>query len=164
MNLRLIACALALLSFASCEAMKNSPYKKKDEDERKPMQDQSSNQNFQAFLGRLRIAAAKHDTTMLASLMTPDFGYRWDDGPPGETPFVYWDQHHLWPELSRLLKEKFVESDMYMVAPAEVVTDKTYSGFRVGARTIRGSWRLAYFVPSEAAGAAAAPGALPGAQ
>jgi hypothetical protein len=151
MNLRLIACALALLSFASCESFKNTPYKKKDEEEKKPLKDQSKDQSFQSFLGRLRIAASKHDTVMMASLMTPDFGYRWDDAPPGETPFMYWDKHQLWGELSHLLEQRFVESDMYMVAPREVVSDPTYAGYRVGARTIRGSWRLAYFVPAEGA-------------
>ena len=151
MNLRLIACAMALLSFASCEDLKNTPYKKKDEEDKKPMRDQSKDQNFQSFLGRLRIAAAKHDTAMMASLMTPDFGYRWDDAPPGETPFMYWDQHKLWGELSHLLEQRFVESGMYMVAPQEVVSDPNYGGYRVGARTIRGSWRLAYFVPAEGA-------------
>lgn len=151
MNLRLIACALALLSLASCEAFHNSPYKKKDDEDKKPMKDQSKDQSFQSFLGRLRIAVSKHDTAMMASLMTPDFGYRWDDAPPGETPFMYWDQRKLWGELSHILEQRFVESDMYMVAPADVVLDPNYTGFRAGARTIRGSWRLAYFVPGEGA-------------
>jgi hypothetical protein len=151
MNLRLIACALALLSFASCEATKQPPYKKKDDEEKKPMRDQSKDPSFQSFLSRFRTAVSKRDTAMLASLMTPDFGYRWDDAPPGETPFMYWDQHKLWGELSHLLEQRFVESDMYMVAPAEVVSDPTYTGYRVGARTIRGSWKLAYFVPAEGA-------------
>ncbi|HSI15604.1 MAG TPA: hypothetical protein VK961_26395 [Chthoniobacter sp.] len=151
MNLRLIACALALLSFASCEALHNSPYKKKDDEDKKPMKDQSKDQSFQSFLGRLRIAVAKHDTAMLSTLMTPDFGYRWDEAPPGETAFIYWDQHKLWGELSHILQQRFVESDMYMVAPAEVVSDSTYAGYRVGARTIRGSWHLAYFVSGEGA-------------
>ena len=151
MNLRLIACALALLSFASCEAFKHPPYKKKDDEEKQPMKDQGKDQNFQAFLGRLRIAVAKRDKQMIASLMAPDFGYRWDDGPPGETPFMYWDQRQLWGELNTLLHQSFVVSDMYMVAPPQVVSDPTYSGYRIGARTIRGSWRLAYFVSGDGA-------------
>jgi hypothetical protein len=128
----------------------HSPYKKKDDEAKKPMKDQSHDQNFQAFLGRLRIAVEKHDTAMLATMMTPDFGYRWDDGPPGETPFMYWDQHKLWGELSNLLMQNFGPSEMYMVAPMQVISDPNYTGYRVGARTIRGSWRLAYFVSGDA--------------
>ena len=138
--------ATVLLAFATCD----SPYKKKDDEEKKVMKDQSHEQNFQAFLGRLRIAVAKKDTVMMASMMTPDFGYRWDDGPPGETPFMYWDQHHLWGELSNLLTQPFAPSEMYMVAPPQVISDPAYTGYRVGARTIRGSWKLAYFVSGDA--------------
>jgi hypothetical protein len=149
MNLRPIACALALVSLASCNLP--APYKKKDDEDKKPLQDQSKDPSFQSFLGRLRIAVSKHDTQTLSTLMTPDFGYRWDDAPPGENAFMYWDQHKLWGELSHILQQKFVPSDMYMVAPAEVVSDSNYTGFRVGARTIRGSWHLAYFVSGEGA-------------
>jgi hypothetical protein len=145
MILRLLTCAFLLIAFAGCE----TPYKKKDDEAKKPMKDQSRDQSFLAFLGRLRIAVNKKDTVMMASLMTPDFGYRWDDGPPGETPFMYWDQHHLWGELSNLLQQQFVPSDMYMVAPPQVVSDANYKGYRLGARTVRGSWRLAYFVPAD---------------
>lgn len=113
------------------------------------MRDQSSDQNFMSFLGRLRIAVSKHDTAMLSSLMTPDFGYRWDDGPPGETAFMYWDQHKLWGELSNVLDQKFGVLERYMVAPPQAINDPSYAGYRVGARVVRGSWKLAYFVPAE---------------
>jgi len=146
---RLVACALLLVAFTACDSL-HAPYKKKDEELKKPMKDQSSDQSFMAFVGRLRIAVSKHDTAMMATLMTPDFGYRWDDAPPGETPFAYWDQHHLWGELSNALEQRFGPSEMYMVAPAQAITDPKFTGYRVGMRTIRGSWRMAYFVPAEA--------------
>ena len=53
-----------------------TPYKKKDTEEKKPLQDQTGDQAFESFLGRLRIAVRKQDQAMLTSLMTPDFGYR----------------------------------------------------------------------------------------
>lgn len=149
MILRLLTCVLLLAALAGCW---EEPYKKKDEEDKK-MRDQSSDQNFQSFVGRLRIAVSKHDTAMLSTLMTADFGYRWDDGPPGETAFMYWDQHHLWGELSGILNQKFGVHDRYMVAPIQAIMDQNYAGYRVGARVVRGSWKLAYFVPAEPANA-----------
>ncbi len=147
MNLRLFACAVLMVAFAACQA----PYKKRDEEDKIKMKDQSHDQSFQAFVGRLRTAVNKHDTAMLSTMMTSDFGYRWDDAPPGETAFLYWDAHHSWEELSSLLEQKFGPHDMYMVAPPQAVSDPSYTGYRVGARTVRGSWKLAYFVPGEPA-------------
>jgi hypothetical protein len=145
---RLVACAFLLVAFAACDSL-HSPYKKKDEEAKKPMKDQSGDQNFTSFLGRLRIAVNKHDTAMMASLMTTDFGYRWDDAPPGETAFTYWDQHNLWGELSNILQQKFEPHEKYMVAPGQATTDPKYTGYRAGMRTVRGSWKFAYFVPGE---------------
>jgi hypothetical protein len=147
MILRLIACILIFVGLVGCE----SPYKKKDDEEKKPMKDQSGDQSFQSFLGRLRIAVAKHDTAMLSTMFTSDFGYRWDQGPPGENAFLYWDAHNLWGPLGQLLQQKFGPHDLYMVAPLEAVSDPNYTGYRVGARVVRGSWKLAYFVPAEPA-------------
>jgi hypothetical protein len=146
MTLRLLLLsALVLTSFTACE----TPFKKKDEDEKKPLQDQSNDQAFQAFMGRLRTAVEKQDRAMLASMMASDFGYRWDAPPAGETPFDYWDQTGLWSQLSLILREQFVPNQEYMVAPPQVVTDPTYNGFRAGMRIIQGSWRFVYFVPGE---------------
>jgi len=145
MILRFIACAFLLVAFTACD----TPYKKKDEEDKKPMKDQSGEQNFMAFMGRLRTAVSKRDTTMMASLMTADFGYRWDDGPPGETPFMYWDQHNLWGQLSNVLQQRSGPSERYMVAPMQAISDPNYTGYRAGMRTVRGSWRFAYFVPAE---------------
>ena len=147
MNLRPFACALMVVALAACQ----SPYKKKDDQEKQPLMDQGHDQSFQAFIGRLRIAVNKHDTQMLSTMMTSDFGYRWDNAPPGETAFLYWDAHHSWETLGSLLEQKFGPHDMYMVAPPQAVTDTSYMGYRVGARTVRGSWKLAYFVPGEPA-------------
>lgn len=146
MILRLITCALLLVAFAGCW---EAPYKKKDDEEKKPMQDQAGDQSFQAFLGRLKIAVAKRDVNTLSTMMTSDFGYRWDDAPPGENAFLYWDQHNLWGELAQLLQQKFGPHERYMVAPKQAIDDPTYTGYRVGARAVRGSWKLAYFVPPE---------------
>jgi hypothetical protein len=150
MLLRLFVCAALLFSVVGCNSLK-SPYKKKDEEEAKPMKDQSGDQSFTAFLGRLRIAVSKRDKAMLASMMTSDFGYRWDNPPPGETPFSYWDQQNTWGDLQTVLKKSFVPNGKYMVAPPQVVTDNNYAGFRVGLRTVGGSWKFAYFVPAEVA-------------
>ncbi len=141
--------ALLLLLLVAAVAACQAPYKKKDEADKQPFKDQSGDQGFQSFLGRLRSAVAKKDHTMLTSLMAPDFGYRWDTPAPGETPFVYWDERNLWPELSSVLRETFVPNDRFMVAPAAVVSDPNYKGYRVGLRLVGGSWKFGYFVPSE---------------
>ena len=107
----------------------------------------SNDPTFQAFVGRLRIAVNKRDRTMLSSMMTTDFGYRWDNAPPGELAFDYWDKHNLWGDLAGLLRQRFGPNDNYMVAPLQIITDPNYPGYRVGMRMVRGSWRFAYFVP-----------------
>src|SRR5476649_2612205 len=62
----------------------HSPYKKKDDEAKKPMRDQSNDQTFMAFVGRLRIAVSKHDTAMMATLFF--FMIR---QPPRSTLFPY---------------------------------------------------------------------------
>lgn len=142
---RALLCLLAAVALAGCE----TPYKKKDKEEQQPMKDQSGDTSFQAFVGRLKIAVARKDLPMIASMMTSDFGYRWDTPPPDENVFTYWDQNNLWPELSALLQERFVPSDLYMVSPPQVVADPNYRGYRVGMRIVGGSWKFAYFVSGE---------------
>ena len=110
------------------------------------MEDQSGDTSFQAFLGRLRKAASKHDTTMLSSLMSADFGYSWAPGGEGAGVFEYWDKNGLWPELELVLREKFVPSENFMVAPAQATFDPEYKGYRAGLRLVNGGWRFAYFV------------------
>ena len=135
-----------MIALAGCQ----SPYKKKDEDETKPLRDVSKDTSFQAFLGRLRIAVVKRDLPMLASMMTSDFGYRGDAAPPGETVFTYWDQNNVWPELTAVLREKFAANDNYMVAPAQAIGNADYKGYLAGMRISGGSWKFAYFIAAEA--------------
>jgi hypothetical protein len=142
---RIVPSLLAALLLAGCE----TPYKKKDEEEKKPLKNAAGEQSFQAFLGRLRTAVAKRDLPTLASMMTVDFGYRWDPAPASENVFTYWDEHGVWPELEAVLKESFVPVDAYLVAPPQFATDPNYNGYRAGIRTIKGSWKFAYFVPAE---------------
>jgi hypothetical protein len=147
MVFRSLFCLLALVFFAGCD----TPYKKSDAEEKAAMKDQSKDHSFQAFLGRLRTAVAKKDRAVLPTMMTGDFGYRWDNPPPGESVFDYWDKNNVWPELSEILKQKFEPNDLYMVAPREVITDPNYAGYRAGMRLVGGSWKFAYFVPGEPA-------------
>lgn len=161
MRFRFFLPFLLCAALAGCEA----PYKKSDDEEKnQPLKDQVKDPTFLAFVGRLKTAAAKKDRTAMAQMMTADFGYRWDNPAPGETPFDYWDKHNLWGELNTLLRSPFVPNDRYLVAPPQVTADANYQGYRVGMRIVRGSWRFAYFVPAEPAGAAVVePSGLPAA-
>jgi|LakMenEpi03Aug12_release.lakeMendotaPanAssembly.Ray.scaffolds.fasta_scaffold818182_2 hypothetical protein len=147
MKLLTILFPLLLVSLTACEA----PYKKKDDEDKKPLKDQSGDQAFQSFISRLRRAVVQRDLATLQKLMVPapDFGYRWDAAPAGETPFAYWDKNKLWLELSTTLREKFAAHESFMVAPAEVATQPGYPGYRAGMRIVGGSWKFAYFVPAE---------------
>jgi hypothetical protein len=103
--------------------------------------------DFQAFIGRLRKAVAAHDVQTLASMMTPDFGYRLEPEASGEGVFQYWDEHGLWPEVQGILSEKFVKKGEYMVAPPQFANPAlNYDGYRAGIRRVNGSWKFAYFV------------------
>lgn len=147
--MRILAAAiLALAMLTACE----SPFKKKDAEKAKvksgeQIKDQSSDVSFKSFLGRLRTAAGTRDRAILQTLLTPDFGYRWDSAPAGETVFDYWDHANIWPELVRVLNTNFAVNGQFMVAPPDFSTaPETFTGYRAGARQINGSWRLAYFV------------------
>ena len=142
---RIVLSLIAVLALASCQ----TPYKKADAEEKSRHRNTAGDPAFQAFVGRLRLAVEKRDTQMLSSMMAPDFGYRWDPPPPGETPFDYWTQNNLWPELASVLKERFLPQDLYMKAPPQAVNDPNYPGYRAGMRVIGGSWKFAYFVPAE---------------
>ncbi len=88
---------------------------------------------FQSFLSRLRQAVHAHDAETLATMMTKDFGYRLDPPGEGDGVFAYWDQNNIWPELELVLKERFIPSENYMVAPAEFALGTTsYTGYRAG--------------------------------
>jgi len=111
------------------------------------LREESSDVDFQAFVGRLRKAVAAHDVNTLASMMTPDFGYSLNPEKSGEGVFKYWDEQNLWPELDGILSEKFVKKGGYMVAPPQFADESlNYDGYRVGLRRVNGSWKFAYFV------------------
>lgn len=155
MILRLLICVALVLGVGACtneEAKKKKEAAATAKAKGEMLKDQVGDPALNAFLGRLRLAAANHDTATLASMMTPDFGYRWDNPPVGDNVFTYWDMNNTWLALNAILREKFVPNDRYMVAPAAVVTDPNYRGFRAGLRMVNGAWRFAYFVPDEAAG------------
>ncbi len=103
--------------------------------------------DFEAFVGRLKKAAAARDVNTLAQMMTPDFGYSLKPERSGEGVFKYWDDQNLWPELNGILTEKFVKKGDYMVAPPQFSDESlNYDGYRAGIRRVNGSWKFAYFV------------------
>jgi hypothetical protein len=110
------------------------------------MDDQNGDMAFQSFLSRLRQAISAHDLQTIASMMTPDFGYRLDPVGEGDGVFAFWDQNNVWPELEAVMKQHFVPKENYMVSPPEFVTETNYSGYRAGIRMDNGSWKFAYFV------------------
>jgi hypothetical protein len=137
-------CLLFALALPACF----EPYKKTDAEARKPLKNMANDTTFLAFIGRLRIAVHKKDLPMIASMMTADFGYTWDESaPPGAQVFTYWDQNNLWPVLGELLDKRFAPQDLYMVSPPELASDQNYNGPRCGMRIVRGSWTFAYFLP-----------------
>src|SRR4030081_2644870 len=80
---------------------------------------ESSDVDFQAFLGRLRKAVAKRDVDTIKSMMTEDFGYKLEPPVAGPGVFQYWEQENLWPELDGILSERFVKKDAFMVSPPQ---------------------------------------------
>jgi hypothetical protein len=126
------------------EKEKKAALKKKTKAE---LREESSDVDFQAFVGRLRKAVAAHDVSTLAGMMTPDFGYSLNPEKSGEGVFKYWDEQNLWPELDGILSEKFVKKGDFMVAPPQFADESlNYDGYRAGLRRVNGSWKFAYFV------------------
>lgn len=163
MKSRLVFAILAVGLLAGCPEKKTDKAKAKGKPNADQTKDESADVTFQGFLGRLRLAAGKRDTAMLVSMMTQDFGYRWDDAPAGETPFDYWDRNRVWGQLASVLREQWVPHEGFMVAPPQFATDPGYGGYRAGLRQVDGSWRFAYFVPppSPAPAPAQSPPPLP---
>ena len=150
--MRIIASILLVLAIglSGCqtpsqkEKAKKAALKKKTKAE---LREESSDVDFQAFVGRLRKAVAAHDVNTLASMMTPDFGYSLNPEKSGEGVFKYWDEQNLWPELDGILSEKFVKKGGYMVAPPQFADPSlNYDGYRAGIARVNGSWKFAYFV------------------
>ena len=139
----LFFCLAGLLA-TSCK----TPYKESDKKREEKKKDASDDPTFQAFMGRLRTAVARKDYEVLRGLMVPDFGYRWDNPPPGDSIFAYWDLNNLWPELNGLLRKKFVPLEDFMVSPPEFAANPSvFTGYRIGVKQVMGSWRFIYFVP-----------------
>src|SRR5438105_10307272 len=108
---------------------------------------ESSDVDFQAFVGRLRKAVAKRDLDTIKSMMTDDFGYKYEPPMSGPGVFQYWEQENLWPELEGILSERFVKKGEFMVAPQQFADPSlNYDGYRVGITRVKGSWKFAYFV------------------
>ncbi|PYK87486.1 MAG: hypothetical protein DMF47_03220 [Verrucomicrobia bacterium] len=150
--MKIIASVLLLLAIglSGCqtpsqkEKEKKAALKKKTKAE---LREESSDVDFQAFVGRLRKAVAAHDVNTLAEMMTPDFGYSLNPEKSGEGVFKYWDEQNLWPELDGILSEKFVKKGGFMVAPPQFADESlNYDGYRAGLRRVNGSWKFAYFV------------------
>ncbi len=144
MPIRFLSAILAISLLTGCPNEKKDPKQKA-----KAGKDESGDVAFQSFVGRLRVAVDRKDRQMLASMMAPDFGYRWDSPPAGEDPFSYWDRANSWGELSHLMRAQWVPYDGYMVVPPQFAADPgNYGGYRAGVRMVNGSWRFAYFVPA----------------
>jgi hypothetical protein len=150
--MKIIASVLLLLAIglSGCQTPSQKEKKKKAALKKKTkveLREESSDVDFQAFVGRLRKAVAAHDVNTLAEMMTPDFGYSLNPEKSGEGVFKYWDEQNLWPELDGILSEKFVKKGGYMVAPPQFADESlNYDGYRVGLRRVNGSWKFAYFV------------------
>jgi hypothetical protein len=116
--------------------------------------EESSDVDFDAFVGRLRKAVGTRDKETLKAMMTPNFGYKlepamegFEASATGPGVFQYWDDENLWPELDGILSEKFVKFNDYMVAPPQFADlSVPYDGYRAGIRRINGSWKFVYFV------------------
>jgi len=147
----LLAMVVAFGGLSACKSQSKAEKERKAALRKKAkaeLRDEATDVDFDAFIGRLRKAVSAHDVTTLATMMTPNFGYRLSPALEGDGVFKYWDQENLWPELEGILSEKFVKGDDdYMVAPPQFA-DKSlnYDGYRAGVRRVNGSWKFAYFV------------------
>ena len=151
--MRILLTSLLALAFvfAGCqtpqqkkEKLKQSELKKKAKAD---LREESTDVDFQAFVGRLRKAVAKRDVETIKSMMTDDFGYKLEPPLSGPGVFQYWEQENLWPELDGILSERFVKKGAFMVSPPQFADPSlNYDGYRIGITRVRGSWKFAYFV------------------
>ena len=142
--------ALAFV-FAGCETPQKIKEKLKQAELKKKakanLREESTDVDFQAFVGRLRKAVAKRDVETIKSMMTEDFGYKLEPPMSGPGVFQYWEQENLWPELDGVLSERFVKKGAFMVSPPQFADPSlNYDGYRIGITRVRGSWKFAYFV------------------
>lgn len=153
MVMRLFPFVLLAVAFAfgACQTASQKEKAKSAELNRKAqleLRQESSDVDFQAFLGRLRKAVAARDIATVKTMMTDDFGYKLNPEMSGLAGvFQYWEQEDLWPELAGILSEKFVKKGPFMVAPPQFADPSiNYDGYRAGIRRVNGSWKFAYFV------------------
>jgi len=139
--------ALAFI-FTGCQTEKDKVKKEALKKKAKAkLREESTDVDFQAFLGRLRKAVATRDVETLKTMMTEDFGYKLEPAMSGPGVFQYWEQENLWPELDGILSERFVKKGGFMVAPPQFAdASLNYDGYRIGITRVRGSWKFAYFV------------------
>ena len=148
MILRVLLSVVLLCSLASCA----SSTKKKEVAEKvkaleaQQDQDDGSDPDFLAFVGRLRQAVAQHDVETLAPMMTDNFGYSLNPLREGEGVFQYWDQANVWPQLQQVLSQHFATNNDYLVAPTDFVTNPNFHGWRAGITNVSGAWKFSYFV------------------
>ncbi|MDQ6766148.1 MAG: hypothetical protein M3Z22_08635 [Verrucomicrobiota bacterium] len=154
--MRKLTCLILLCAFAfsGCGLFgkkKTKPAAAQANKQQAKAPEESSDQDFQAFVGRLRKAVQARDAQTIASMMTPDFafvmGKTSENDRKGEGVFQFWEENGLWPELDGILSEKFVKKDEFMVAPPQFANPGVdYEGYRAGIRRVNGSWKFAYFV------------------
>ena len=151
--MRILLTSLLALAFvfAGCQTPQQKKEKLKQAELKKKakadLREESTDVDFQAFVGRLRKAVAKQDVEAIKSMMTDDFGYKLDPPMSGPGVFQYWEQDNLWPELDGILSERFVKKGAFMVSPPQFADPSlNYDGYRIGITRIRGSWKFAYFV------------------
>jgi hypothetical protein len=146
---------LVVLASVGCKSggrrNKGKEAAKTKKEEKVPPPTESSDVDFQAFVGRLRKAVQSRDMNEVASMMTNDFAYVMGNTPEadrkGDGVFQYWEEHGLWPELEGILSEKFVTKGEFMVAPPQFANPAIdYDGYRAGIKRVNGSWKFAYFV------------------
>ena len=112
-----------------------------------PAEEADPTAGLEDFLSALREAVAGRDMAAIASMMTPDFGYRLDPPLEGDGVFRYWDENALWQELGLVISEPFLPIGGFHVAPpAFVEQGSAYTGYRAGVKKIGGRWRFVYFV------------------
>jgi len=151
----LLVFAVALTGCKSPAQRENAKRAALEKKAKAKLREENTDIDFQAFVGRLRKAAAARDRATLQSMMVPDFAYVLGATPAqdrkGEGVFQYWDEQGLWAELDGILSEKFVSKGDFMVAPPQFAVDELqYDGYRAGIKQLNGSWRFVYFVTGTA--------------
>ncbi len=151
-QLACILMCLGMVVLGACKTTKPDDPKPSDATDiagspSKTASDPSNDLELQEFLGHLRTAASSRDMALMASLMTPNFGYSLEPLLEGDGVFKFWDDNNLWGELAMVLKEEFVPMDGFLVVPPAFASPSVpYNGYRAGIRKLGGKWKFVYFV------------------